>query len=123
MTKRVVTDRGAIGSSAEGGNSAGDPICRVTDELDQKLRNWLDRCRELAESNLDGIEDPARELAELAAADRRLMERAYRLMRQALEHEPRNSTLQQMLLFWRRAFEKGTWSWEDVPPDPNRYLS
>jgi hypothetical protein len=44
-------------------------------------------------------------------------------LRDAAEHEPRNAVLQQMLWFWRRAFEKGTWAWDQGAPDPHRYLS
>jgi hypothetical protein len=89
---------------------------------DPALLSWLDRCRVLAESDLDGIEDPARELADLADGNRALMEQARRMIVDALEHEPHNSTLVQMNAFWRRAFEKGLWTWEPVP-DRHHYLS
>lgn len=74
-------------------------------------------------SDLDGIEDPALELATLAHGDRRLMERAYRYIRDAMEREPDNTTFEQMSAFWRRAFEKGSWGWDDKDGDPHRYLS
>jgi hypothetical protein len=72
---------------------------------------------------LDGIEAPAEELAELAAGDREMMQRARIQLRDALEHEPHNSTLCQMLALWRRAFEKGNWSWPQNPWDLNPLIS
>ena len=111
------------GSPADQGETAGDPTLATSEGSDETLRGWLDRCRELATSDLDGIEDPARELANLAAGDRSLMERAYRVLRPARDREPRNSTLGQMMWFWRRAFEKGSWTWEEDLADPHHYLS
>jgi hypothetical protein len=84
---------------------------------------WLARCRQLAGGALDGIEAPAEELAELAAGDRDMMERARHQLLDALNHEPRNSTLRQMLALWRRAFEKGQWSWQENPWDHSPLLS
>ncbi|MDA8265960.1 MAG: hypothetical protein M0T79_11585 [Actinomycetota bacterium] len=98
------------------------PVARVYSP-DSELFGWLDRCRELANSGLDGIEDPARELAELAGGDRQLMESARQMLLRALEHEPHNATLRQMHALWRRAFEKGEWTWGDTPPDVHHRLS
>jgi hypothetical protein len=92
-------------------------------EPDETMGRWLARCRQLAGSDLEGIEAPADELAELAAGDREMMERAYRHLVQALEDAPRDKTLRQMLAFWRRAFEKGDWPWQDNPWDGNPLLS
>lgn len=80
---------------------------------DLGARVWLDRCRGLAEADLDGIEDAALELAALAEGDRRLMERARRLLLEELEQRPQDRTLVQMQWLWRRAFEKGSWEWDD----------
>jgi hypothetical protein len=90
---------------------------------DDSMWRWLARCRQLAESALDGIEAPAEELMELAAGDREMMERARRQLLDALEHEPNNPTLRQMLALWRRAFEKGSWSWQENPWDHNPLIS
>lgn len=117
------------GAGRDGGSSAGshdatdDPPIPLEDGPDRRLLAWIDRCRELAECQLDGIEDPSRELAELAAGDRRLMERARRLIVEARQHEPRNTTLVQMEAFWRRAFEKGSWNWESNGLEHSPYLS
>jgi hypothetical protein len=89
------------------GSSAGvAPVAAVT--------AWLERCRALAEAQLDGIEDAALELAALAEGDRGLMERARRVLLDDLERRPGDRTLVQMQWFWRRAFEKGTWDWDDA---------
>jgi hypothetical protein len=116
------TERGS-GSSVEPNGPSGDPSIPLDDAPDGRLLAWLDRCRFLAESHLDGIEDPARELVDLAGGDRGLMEQARRLIVEALEHEPRNTTLVQMLAFWRRAFEKGSWTWEPNGLERSPYLS
>jgi hypothetical protein len=84
---------------------------------------WLARCRQLAGGVLDGIEGPAEELAGLAAGDREMMERARHQLLSALEHEPRNQILQQMMALWRRAFEKGNWSWQENPWDHSPLIS
>jgi hypothetical protein len=90
---------------------------------DTALRNWIEQCRVLAESELEAIEDTARDLAGLAAGDRQMMERARRMLLEALEHEPNNSTLHRMYALWRRAFEIGAWTWEESPIDHNPLLS
>ncbi|MCI2976082.1 MAG: hypothetical protein MP439_08405 [Ferrimicrobium sp.] len=63
------------------------------------------------------------ELATLAHGDRRLMERAHRYIRDAMEHGPDNTTLGQMHTFRRRAFEKESWGWDDKDGESHRYLS
>jgi hypothetical protein len=79
---------------------------------DDDLQRWIERCQQLAVSTLDSVETPADELVALAAGDRRLMEDARKVIVAALEQSPGDRTWSQMLAFWRRAFEKGTWSWE-----------
>lgn len=110
----------AASDDAVGGTGATGGSALVTDPA---MRAWLDRCRELAKSEPEGIEDPARELALLAGGDRVLMEQARRVLCEALEREPRNPLLRQMYAFWRRAFEKGSWSWEESALDHSPYLS
>jgi len=102
---------------------ADDPPVDLVCSPDSALFGWLNHCRELANSGLDGIEDAARELAELADGDRQLMERAREMLLRALEHEPHNATLRQMHALWRRAFEKGEWTWDEIPPDAHHRLS
>jgi hypothetical protein len=51
------------------------------------------------------------------------MESARQMLLRALEHEPHNATLRQMHALWRRAFEKGEWTWGDTPPDVHHRLS
>jgi len=77
------------------------------------VQAWIERCRLIAAGPLDGIEAPAQELADLAAGDRRLMERARRLLLAEQQERPDDPIVAQMLSLWRRAFEKGSWSWDD----------
>lgn len=81
---------------------------------DGETERWLQRCRELAVSDLDGIEDAAGELAGFASGDRAVMERARRAILDELYQRPRDPVLRQMFALWRRAFEKGSWGWEEV---------
>ncbi|MFZ0173175.1 MAG: hypothetical protein WAL04_15950 [Acidimicrobiales bacterium] len=89
----------------------------------EALQGWIERCRALAHSSPDGVETPADELVELAAGDRRLMEDARKVILAALERSPGDPTWSQMLAFWRRAFEKGSWSWESNPWDGSPRLT
>lgn len=90
---------------------------------DEAVQQWLIRCRALSESTLDSVEAPADELVELAAGDRRLMERARKAILAGLESAPDDPTWTQMLSFWRRAFEKGRWDWEPNPWDDSPRLT
>jgi hypothetical protein len=92
-------------------------------EASQAVARWIERCRVLAQSTLDSVETPADELAELAAGDRRLMEDARKVVLAGLDEAPGDPTWSQMLAFWRRAFEKGTWSWEPNPWDASPMLT
>lgn len=87
------------------------------------VARWIERCRALAGSTLDSVETPADELVELAAGDRQLMEGARKVIIAALEETPGDPTWSQMLAFWRRAFEKGNWSWEPNPWDASPRLA
>ncbi|MHB1487296.1 MAG: hypothetical protein ACYCZM_07070, partial [Acidimicrobiales bacterium] len=80
--------------------------------LDDAVRLWLERCRALAESPLEGIEDAANELAGLSNGNRQVMERARRLLLAEKADRPADRVTAQMLSLWRRSFENGTWDWE-----------
>jgi hypothetical protein len=86
---------------------------------------WIARCRHLAETalDLDSVEVPADELLALAAGDRQMMEAARKVILVALEGAPGDPIWSQMLAFWRRAFEKGTWSWDPNPWDASSALT
>ena len=84
---------------------------------------WIERCRRSPCSTLDSVESPAEELMAFAAGDRHLMESARKVILAGLDAEPGDPTLSQMLSFWRRAFEKGTWSWEPNPWDASPMLT
>lgn len=81
--------------------------------FDDEVETWLKRCRALAESPLEGIEEAADELAELAGGDIRLMEQARRRVLAEQEQHGANRTTKQMLSLWRRAVERGWWKWDD----------
>jgi hypothetical protein len=87
------------------------------------LDAWIERCNALARSTPDGVEAPADELVALAAGDRQLMEDARKVILGALARSPEDPTWSQMLSFWRRAFEKGRWSWEPNPWDQSPRLT
>jgi len=88
----------------------------------EALERWIERCRALTSSALDGVETPADELVALAAGDRQLMEEARKVIVAGLGRSPGDPTFTQMLAFWRRAFEKGSWSWEPNPWDRSPLL-
>jgi hypothetical protein len=92
-------------------------VARDGEESERTLERWLARCRQLAESRqeLDGVETPAEELTRLAAGDRQLMERARRAILADLDQTPEEPVARQMLSFWRRAFERGQWTWDEMP--------
>lgn len=84
---------------------------------------WIEHCRLLAGSTLDSVETPADELLALAAGNRQLMEEARKVILAALGQAPGDPTWSQMLAFWRRAFEKGSWSWEQSPWDRSPFMT
>ena len=105
----------ASGPEAASGDGAGSG--------GEALQAWVERCRALAHSSPDGVEAPADELMELAAGDRQLMEDARKVILFGLAGSPGDRTWRQMLAFWRRAFEKGSWSWEPNPWDGSPLLT
>lgn len=82
------------------------------DDTDRAVDRWLDRCRQLATQPLEGIDEAADELAQLAAI-RPVMERARRRLLADSEQASSDPTVKQMLSLWRRAFERGQWRWDD----------
>jgi hypothetical protein len=78
-----------------------------------EVDKWLERCRTLADSPLEGIEEASDELVELAEGDLRLMEQARRRLLAEQEQHGATRTTRQMLSLWRRAMERGWWKWDD----------
>jgi hypothetical protein len=71
----------------------------------------LDRSYELAASRLEGINEAALELADAAGDDRRVMERAIRVVAERVRVDPSHANKQVALLI-RRAIELGMWRWD-----------
>jgi hypothetical protein len=88
-------------------------------ERDDQLRGLLDVGYELAARPLEGINEAALELAGAAGDDRRVMERAFRVVAERVRVEPNHDNKQVASLI-RRAIELGMWRWEwdDTPPVP-----
>lgn len=86
---------------------------------DGKLRHLLERGYELAASELEGINEAALELADAAGDDRRVMERAFRVVGERVRLDPSHANKQVASLI-RRAIELGMWRWDwtDTRPVP-----
>jgi hypothetical protein len=94
-------------------------------DRDDQLRDLLDRGYELAASRLEGINEAALELADAAGDDRRVMERAIRVVAERVRVDPSHAN-KQVAPPLRRAIElgmcggtgmtPGTCRDNDVPP-------
>ena len=93
-------------------------IGEMTDSDDQ-LCLLLDRGYELASGHLEGINEAALELADAAGDDRRVMERAFRVVAERVRLDPSHANNQVASLI-RRAIELGMWrwDWDDTRPVP-----
>ena len=78
---------------------------------DGQLRHLLERGYELAASQLEGINEAALELADAAGDNRRVMERAFRVVAERVRVEPSHANKQVASLI-RRAIELGMWRWD-----------
>ncbi len=85
---------------------------------EDQLRRLLDRAYELAASHLEGINEAAVELAGLTD-ERRVIERAVRVIAGRVRREP-NDANKQVASLVRRAIELGMyrWKWVDTQPVP-----
>jgi hypothetical protein len=88
-------------------------------ETDERLARLLARGYELAASDLEGINEAALELADLAGDDRLVIERAVRVMAQRVKADPSRANKQVASLV-RRAIELGLhrWAWAETNPVP-----
>jgi hypothetical protein len=93
-------------------------ISEMTDS-DDELCLLLDRGYELAAGHLEGINEAALELADAAGDDRRVMERAFRVVAERVRLDPSHANNQVASLI-RRAIELGMWrwDWDDTRPVP-----
>lgn len=89
------------------------------DEEDERVRAVLDRAYELAALPLEGIDEAAMNLADLAGGDGRVIERAILIMRERVRVDPNHANKQVHSLV-RRAIELAMfrWAWDDTKPVP-----
>jgi hypothetical protein len=90
-----------------------------TENLDDQVAALLARAYQLADSQLDGINEAAEELAAMSAGDLDVISKARRVVVQRMAADPDSVTKQ---VFWliRRAIELGGWRWQwnDTGPLP-----
>lgn len=80
------------------------------DQLDAAAAALLGRATEIASGPLEGIEEAAKELAEMTGGDLRVLERARRRALEAERADP-GRVSRQVVSLLRRAIEVGTWDW------------
>jgi hypothetical protein len=98
------------------------PCATLSSEMtysDGQVRHLLERGYELAASQLEGINEAALELADAAGGNRRVMERAFRVVAKRVRVDPSHANKQVASLI-RRAIELGMWQWDwdDTRPVP-----
>jgi hypothetical protein len=89
----------------ESGKASGD------EDLDAAVEKFLAEAYEVAQSPISAFNDAAVALAAKADRDRRVIERARRVVQNRLQTEPDHLTKQVSALL-RRALELGEWKWE-----------
>jgi hypothetical protein len=89
----------------ESGKASGD------EDLDATVEKFLAEAYEVAQSPISAFNDAAVALAAKADRDRRVIERARRVIQNRLQTEPDHLTKQVSALL-RRALELGEWNWE-----------
>ena len=83
----------------------------VADAEDPGVQRVLGRALEFADQELSGIEEAAKELAQLAGGDVAVMEAAIRRTR-AEAQSGGDRRIKQVASLLRRALEIGVWEWE-----------
>ena len=81
------------------------------DDLDAAVEKFLVEAYEVAQAPIAAFNDAAGALAARADRDRRVMERARRVVQSRLQTEPDHLTKQVASLL-RRALELGEWDWD-----------
>jgi hypothetical protein len=81
------------------------------EDLDAAVEKFLAEAYEVAQSPISAFNDAAVALAAKADRDRRVIERARRVVQNRLQTEPDHLTKQVSALL-RRALELGGWNWE-----------
>jgi hypothetical protein len=81
------------------------------EDLDAAVEKFLAAAYELAQSPISAFNDAAEALAGKADRDRRVIERARRVVQTRLQ-TGNNHLTKQVLSLLRRALELGEWDWE-----------
>ena len=81
------------------------------DDIDAAVEKFLAEAYEIARAPISAFNDAAEVLAAKADRDRRVIERARRVVQSRLDAEPDRLTKQVSSLL-RRALELGEWDWE-----------
>jgi flagellar biosynthesis/type III secretory pathway protein FliH len=89
----------------ESGNASGH------EDLDAAVEKFLAEAYEVAQSPISAFNDAAVAVAAKADRDRRVIERARRVVQGRLQNDPDHLTKQVSALL-RRALELGEWNWE-----------
>jgi hypothetical protein len=89
------------------------------ENFDNRVAALLARAYQLADSNLEGINEAAEELAEMSGEDLAVISKARRVVLERMTAKPDSATKQVAWLI-RRAIELGgwRWRWEDTGPLP-----
>jgi hypothetical protein len=87
--------------------------------IDERVQVVLARAYEIASGALEGINEAAVELEELAGDDVRVVERARRIVADRMAADPSHANRQVASLI-RRAIELGDWrwTWDETPSVP-----
>ena len=86
-------------------------------DLNERVERILARAHEMADEPLEGIDEAARELAELAGGDVAVVARIRQRAADAVKAEPDRHN-KQVLSLVRRAIEIGRWDWDAYEATP-----
>ncbi len=80
-------------------------------DVDARAEQILARARQFADGDLEGIEEAAKELAEMAGGDVAVVAGARQRAARAVADDPGRHS-KQVLSLIRRAIEVGRWDWD-----------
>jgi hypothetical protein len=86
-------------------------------DFDERVEQILARAHQMADEPLEGIEDAAKELAELAGGDIAVVARIRQVAAGSVDAEPDRHN-KQVLSLVRRAMEVGRWDWDAYEATP-----
>jgi hypothetical protein len=92
-------------------------MIRPVHDFDERVERILARAHHMADEPLEGIEEAAKELAELAAGDLAVVARIRQVAAGRVDAEPDRHN-KQVLSLVRRAIEVGRWDWDAYEETP-----